>query len=100
MILKIIGAAFVYLLCGVGVLELVRLHDRHSDFMHRWFDEDDDVYEIEQIVVVTLYPFFVLVPFIPWLIGKFIFAFIKAVQIIFTTLVYTVVALVKRENNE
>ena len=36
MILKIIRAVFVYLLCGVGVLELIRLHDRYSD----WMSED------------------------------------------------------------
>lgn len=93
-ILKIIGAVFVYLLCGVGVLELFRLHDRHTDYMHQWISEDDSTYEAEQIFVVVFYPIF-SVFFIPWLIGKFILAFIRVVRIIFTTLAYTIVTLIK-----
>lgn len=96
MTLKIIGVAFGYLLCGVGVLELIRLHDRHTDFINQWLSFDD---ELEQVIVVVLYPFF-LVFLMPWLISKFIFAFIRVVQIIFTTLTYIVVALMKGKDKE
>ena len=51
--LKIIGAIFGYLLCGVGVLELIRLHDRHTDYMHQWLMFDD---EFEQVITVVLFP--------------------------------------------
>lgn len=96
MIFKITGAVFGYLLCGVGVLELLRLHDRHTDYIHQWllFGDED-----EQVIVVVLFPFF-LVWLIPWLIGKCIFAFIRVVQIIFTTLTYIVVALIKGKDKE
>ena len=97
MVLKIIEAVFGYLLCGVGVLELIRLHDRHTDWIHRWLDCDD---ELEQVSVVILWPFALVCLLIPWLIGKFVFAFIKVVQIIFTTLTYIVVALIKGKNKE
>ncbi len=91
MTIKIIGAVFGYLLCGVGVLELIRLHDRHTDYMHQWLEFDD---EFEQVIVVVLFPV-VLVYLIPWLIGKFVFAFIRVVQMVFTTLTYMIVALIK-----
>ena len=87
----IIGAVFVYLLCGVGVLELVRLHDRHTDYKHQLLIFND---ECEQVIVVTIYPLF-LVCLILLLIGKFVFVFTRVVQIIFTTLTYIVVALIK-----
>lgn len=96
MTLKIIGAVFVYLLCGVGVLELIRLHDRHTNYMSQWLDFDD---EFEQVIVVVLFPF-ILVYLIPWLIGKFVFVFIRVVQMIFTTLTYMVVALIKGKDKE
>ena len=96
MILKIIGVVFGYLLCGVGVLELVRLHDRHTDWINQWLASDD---ELEQVIVVVLYPFF-LVILIPWLIGKFVFVFIKAVQMLFTTLAYLIVVLIKGKDKE
>ena len=94
--LKIIGIVFGYLLCGVGILELIRLHDRHTDFINQWLSFDD---EFEQVIVVVLFPF-VLVQLIPWLISKCIFAFIRVVQITFTTLTYTIVALMKGKDKE
>lgn len=94
--LKIIGAVFVYLLCGVGVLELIRLHDRHTNYMSQWLDFDD---EFEQVIVVVLFPG-ALACLIPWLIGKFVFVFIRVVQMIFTTLAYTIVALIKGVEGE
>lgn len=97
MILKIIGAVFGYLLCGVGVLEIIRLHDRHTDYIDQLLGYDD---EIEQVIVVVLYPFFLVGFFIPWLIGKFVFVFIRVVQMIFTTLTYMVVALIKGKDKE
>ena len=96
MILKIIGAIFGYMLCGVGVLEIIRLHDRHSDFIHQWMIDDD---ELEQVIVVGLFPIF-LVMLIPWLICKFVFVFIKVVQMIFTTLTYIIVALMSGKDKE
>ena len=91
MILKIIAFVFGYLLCGVGVLELVRLHDRHTDWIGKWIDDDD---EIEQVMVVLLFP--VALSFLILLVvGKIVFWFIKIVQTVFTTLIYTIVALVK-----
>ena len=86
MILKIIALVFVYLLCGVGVLELVRLHDRKVDWEHEWLFGSDDV---EQMFIVVMFPI-VLIPLI-------FMAVIKGIQIVFTTIVYTIVALVKRD---
>jgi len=97
MILKIIVAVFGYLLCGVGVLELVRLHDRHTDYIDQWLDYDD---ESEQVILVVLYPYFLVGLLIPWLIGKFVFVFTKAVQMIFTTLAYTIAALISGKDKE
>lgn len=97
MILKIIGGIFGYLLCGVGVLELIRLHDRHTDYIDQWLEYDD---ESEQVIVVVLFPYFLVCLFIPWLIGKFVFAFIRVVQMIFTTLTCIVVALIKGKDKE
>ena len=96
MILKIIGAVFGYLLCGVGVLELIRLHDRHTNYIDQWLEYDD---ESEQVIAVVLFPI-ILVYIIPWLIGKFVFVFIKVVQMIFTTLTYMIVALIKEKDKE
>lgn len=95
MIFKIIGAILGYLLCGVGVLELFRLHDRHTDWINQWLYD-----EIEQIIVVILWPMALVVPIMPWLIGKFVFVFIRVVQMIFTTLTYIVVALIKGKDKE
>lgn len=97
MILKIIGIVLGYLLCGTGVLELIRLHDRHTGYLNQWLDHDD---ETEQVIVVVLYPYFLVCLLIPWLIGKFIFAFIRVIQMIFTTLTYVVVALIKGKDKE
>ena len=96
MVLKIIGAIFGYLLCGVGVLELIRLHDRHTNYIDQWLEYDD---ESEQVIAVVLFPI-ILVYIIPWLIGKFVFVFIKVVQMIFTTLAYMIVALIKEKDKE
>lgn len=96
MILKIIALVFGYLLCGVGVLELVRLHDRHTDWIDKWMDDDD---EIEQVMVVLLFPVALLF-LILFVIRKIVFWFIKTVQTVFTTLIYTIVALVKEKDND
>lgn len=97
MILKIIGAVFGYLLCGVGVLELIRLHDRHTGWLDRWLDCDD---ELDQVIVVILWPFFLVCLLTPWLISKFVFVFIRVVQMIFTTLTYMVAALITGKDKE
>jgi len=97
MILKIIALVFGYLLGGVGVLELIRLHDRHTDWIHQWLDRDD---ELEQVSVVILWPFALVYLLMPWLIGKFVFAFIKVVQIMFTALAYMIAALIKDKEQE
>lgn len=97
MILKIIGVVFGYLLCGVGVLELIRLHDRHTGWLNQWSDCND---EGEQVFVVILWPFFSVCLLIPWLISKFVFAFIRVVQMIFTTLTYMIVALITGKDKE
>lgn len=97
MILKIIGAVFGYLLCGVVVLELVRLHDRHTtSFIDQWLDDD----ELEEVLVVILWPFVLVCFLIPWLIGKLVFAFIRVVRTIFTTLTYLVIALINGRDKE
>lgn len=95
MILRIIALVFGYLLCGVGVLELVRLHDRHTDWIDKWMDDDD---EIEQVMVVLLFPVALLF-LIFWVVRKIVFWFIKIVQTVFTTLIYTIVALIRGEND-
>ena len=96
MILRILALVFGYLLCGVGVLELVRFHDRHTDWIGKWMDEDD---EIEQVMVVLLFPVALLFLFL-WVVRKIVFWFIKTVQTVFTTLIYTIVALVKGKDND
>ena len=96
MILKIIALVFGYLLGGVGTLELLKLHDRHSEWVNRWVDDSD---ELDEVFVVVLFP--LLLPMILlWAIGKAIAFFIKAVRTVFTTLIYTIVALVKEKDND
>lgn len=91
MILKIIALVFGYLLCGVGTLELVKLHDRHSDWINRWADDSD---ESEEVFVVVLFPVLLLMILL-WMIEIAIAFFIKVVRTVFTTFVYTIIALVK-----
>lgn len=91
MILKIIALVFGYLLCGVGTLELVKLHDRHSDWINRWADDSD---ESEEVFVVVLFPVLLLMILL-WTIEIAIAFFIKVVRTVFTTFVYTIIALVK-----
>lgn len=88
MVLKIIALVFGYLLCGVGVLELVKLHDRKVDWEHEWLYGSDDV---EDMFVVILFPI-MLIPLI-------LMAVIKGIQIVFTTIVYTIVALIRGRND-
>lgn len=91
MILKIIALVFGYLLGGVGTLELVKLHDRHSEWINRWGDDSD---ELDEVMVVVLFPVLLLMILL-WAIGKAIAFFIKVVRTVFTTIVYTIIALVK-----
>lgn len=91
MILKIIALVFGYLLCGVGTLELLKLHDRHSDWINRWVDSFD---ETDETFVVILFPALLLMMLL-WAIGKAIAFFTKVVRTVFTTIVYTIIALVK-----
>ncbi len=77
-------------------MELVRLHDRHTDWIDKWMDDDD---EIEQVMVVLLFPVMLLF-LILWVVRKIVFWFIKTVQTVFTTLIYTIVALVKEKDND
>jgi ABC-type transport system involved in cytochrome bd biosynthesis fused ATPase/permease subunit len=93
MIFKIIGLIFGYLLCGVGTLELVKLHDRHSEWINRWVDDSD---ELDEVFVVVLFPVLLLMILL-WAIGKAIAFFIKVVRTVFITIVYIIVALVKGE---
>lgn len=95
MILKIIGLIFGYLLCGVGTLELVKLHDRKVDWINRWVDDSD---ELDEVFVVVLFPVLLLMMLL-WAIGKAIALFIKAVRTVFTTIVYTIVALIRGKND-
>lgn len=96
MILKIIAFAFGYLLCGVGTLELLKLHDRHSEWIDKWVEDSD---ELEESFVVTIFPAYLLM-LLFWAIGKAIAFFTKAVRTIFTIIVYTIVALVKEKRND
>lgn len=66
MILKIIALVFGYLLCGVGTLELVKLHDRKVDWINRWVDDSD---ELDEVFVVVLFPV-LLSMMLLWAIGK------------------------------
>ena len=91
MILKIIALVFGYMLCGVGTLELLKLHDRHSDWIDKWVEDSD---ELEEAFVVTIFPAYLLM-ILFWVIGKSIAFFTKAVRTVFTTIVYTIVALIK-----
>ena len=91
MIIKIIAFVFGYLLCGVGTLELVKLHDRHSDWINRWFDDFD---ELDDVFVVVMFPAWLLMILL-WAIGKASALFIKVVRTVFTTIVYIIIALVK-----
>ena len=91
MILKIIALTFGYMLCGIGTLELLKLHDRHSDWINRWVEDSD---ELEESFIVIIFPAFLLMMLF-WVIGKAIAFFTKAVRTAFTTIVYTIIALVK-----
>ena len=92
MILKIIVFTFLYLLCGVGVLELFKLHDRHvEDYEYQWLEND----ESEGIIITLFFPIYLMFT-IPWLIGKFI----RVVEIIFTALTYIVMALIKSKDKK
>ena len=91
MILKIIAFTFGYMLCGVGILELLKLHDRHSEWIDRWVEDSD---ELEESFVVIIFPAYLLMMLF-WVMSKVIAFFTKAVRTVFTTIVYMIVALVK-----
>ena len=91
MILKVILGILLYLLIGVGVLEIVKWHDRNVDWVDAWimFDEFE--------VLCVVFWIFPLMWIVFWLLYKGLYQFIRITRIFFTTIVYTVIALLKGE---
>lgn len=89
MILKVILGIFLYLLIGVGVLEIVKWHDRNVDWVDTWIMFE----EFEVLCVVFWILPLMLIVF--WLLYLGLYQFIRITRIFFTTIVYTVIALVK-----
>lgn len=89
MILKVILGIFLYLLIGVGVLEIVKWHDRNVDWVDAWimFEEFEVLCVVFWFIPLTLIVF--------WLLYLGLYQFIRITRIFFTTIVYTVIALVK-----
>lgn len=92
MFLRVFFIVLIYLLLGVGVLEIMLWHDRNCDWIHEWIDD-----ESMQVLVVVFMPFYLLLVIL-WLLYIGILKFIKAVRVLFTTLIYTVISLIKGEN--
>lgn len=89
MALKIIFFIILYLLLGVGALEIMLWHDRHSDDFDAWVDD-----ETMQVFIVVFMPF-LWVWIILWLTFRGLKKFIKAVRSFFVALVYMIIALTK-----
>ena len=82
---------FLYLLIGVGVLSILLWHDRHvKDSFDTWIS---DIEEFQVLAVV--FWIFPLMWIILWAIYKAVQGFIRLIQVFFTTLVYTVGAIIK-----
>ena len=96
MILKVIAFIFAYLLCGTGTLELIRLHDRHSNWLDRWADDAD---ETDEVMVIVLFPLMLLFMLL-WVLGKIIALFTKAIRTVVTTVIYMTIALIKGDNGK
>lgn len=96
MILKVIAFIFAYLLCGTGTLELIRLHDRHSEWLDRWADDAD---ETEEVMVIVLFPLMLLIMLF-WLLKKNIALLAKTIRTVVTMAIYTTIALIKGDNDK
>lgn len=98
MILKSVLFVFLYLLCGIGTLELILFHDRKcDDSFDQWGIGDCD--DIEQVIIVILFPLF-LALIIFWAIGKGLALIIKGIRILITTVIYSIVAIIKEDKKE
>lgn len=91
MYLKIIAGVFIYLLCGIGTLELALLHDRHTDdWFDKWIEDGDET------IIVILFPVILPLMILHYLyigLGKLI----KYIRITITLIVFAIVVLFKRD---
>ena len=88
MIAKIILFIFLYLVCGVIVLEIVMFHDRHVKWIDEWLL--DSSYD-EQVLVVVGMPFY-LFKIILWGFQSLIILLIKLIRTAYTAAIYTIIA--------
>lgn len=100
MVFKIILGIFLYLLCGVGVLEIMQYHDRNVHWTDTWVDDND----MMKACVILFMPFaliFVVSYYFFYALGLGALAFRKGVVTVFATLIYFTKALITgRKNNE
>lgn len=93
MIIKIIIGIFLYLLCGVGVLEIFKWHDRQVNWIDKWASS-----ESMQVAIVLFMPLSLI-----WAMGYLLYLsilkFIKITRVLFTTLVFLIIAIFKRNDD-
>ena len=95
--IKVLIFIILYLLCGIGTLELISFHDRKVD---RLFDKwADDLDTTEQTIVVILCPLFIVL-ILFWAVGKGLGLIIKGLRVFITTIVYSLVALIRGTNDK
>lgn len=84
MIIKIILGIILYLLIGVGVLNVMLWHDRHVGAFDEWITNDEMKFFVVLLVPMSL--MWVLM----WLFYKAVLAFIKLTHTIFVAAVYMI----------
>lgn len=89
MIIKIILGIFLYLLIGVGVLNIMLWHDRNVGDFDEWII--DDVMKFLVVLLVPMSLMWVLM----WLFYKAVMAFINLTQTVFVAAVYMIKAALK-----
>lgn len=86
--IKVLIFIIMYLLCGIGTLELILFHDRKVDGLFDKWEGDLDT--TDQTIVVILFPMFIVL-ILFWAIGLII----KGLRVFITTIVYSLVALIR-----
>lgn len=89
MIIKIILGILLYLLIGVGVLNVMLWHDRNCGAFDEWITDDDMKFFVVLLVPMSL--MWVLM----WLFYKAVMAFINFTQTVFVAAVYMIKAALK-----
>ena len=89
MIIKIILGILLYLLIGVGVLNIMLWHDRNAEDFDEWITDD-----VMKFFVVLLMPISLMWALM-WLFYKAVIAFINFTQTIIVAAVYMIKAALK-----